>query len=455
MTMQLAQALRITRSTRAAIVGAGGKTTALFSLARQLKPPVFLTATTHLAKHQVNFADHHIEASAPSDVPDGVREELAGVILFTGGEADSKRVSGVTPPVLARLHQVADARNVPLLMEADGARGLPLKGTDHHEPPIPNLVNMVIVLAGLSGLGKPLTGDWVHRPERFAKLSGLEVGEPVSPTALERVLRSPRGGLKNVPPGSKRVVLLNQMDALEACPEADLPIARLLEDYHAVGVTALAEGQVSAVHERVGAVVLAAGEAQRYGKIKQLLPWQGEPLVRGVVSRALKAGFQPVVVVVGAEGEKVAQAVAQAPVEVVWNQDWEAGQSTSVKKGLRTLPPFTGGALFLLADQPQIPLDLMRQLRKKHAETHAPLIAPWVEGRIVNPVLFDRITFSDFKEITGDQGGRALFERYEPVLVPWADPFVALDIDTPEDYQSFLDHDSRSSGSKAENGEEF
>jgi molybdenum cofactor cytidylyltransferase len=92
----------------------------------------------------------------------------------------------------------------------------------------------------------------------------------------------------------------------------------------------------------------------------------------------------------------------------------------------------------LLADQPQIPADLIASLVETHAATLSPLVAPLVQGQRANPVLLDRITFTDLLSLSGDQGGRALFARYPVEWVPWHDAAILDDIDTPEDYQQLL-----------------
>jgi molybdenum cofactor cytidylyltransferase len=130
--------------------------------------------------------------------------------------------------------------------------------------------------------------------------------------------------------------------------------------------------------------------------------------------------------------------VAGLPVQVVNNPAWQAGQSSSVKTGLRALPAQIGATVFLLADQPQIPANLLASLVEAHAVSLSPLVAPLVQGQRANPVLFDRVTFQDFHSLSGDQGGRALFARYPVHWVPWHDPAILQDIDTPEDYQRLL-----------------
>lgn len=197
-------------------------------------------------------------------------------------------------------------------------------------------------------------------------------------------------------------------------------------------------GCVSSAPEAVAAVVLAAGESRRYGELKQLLDWNGQPFVCVVAQTALEAKLSPVIVVTGAQHARVRRAVAHLPVKVVYNPKWREGQSASLKVGLQALPPQCRASVFLLADQPQIPARLLCSLVETHASTGSPLVAPQVEGHLTSPVLFDRITFPDLETITGDRGGRALFERYPPHLIPWPESAIALDVDTPSDYRDLL-----------------
>jgi molybdenum cofactor cytidylyltransferase len=102
---------------------------------------------------------------------------------------------------------------------------------------------------------------------------------------------------------------------------------------------------------------------------------------------------------------------------------------------LRALPDTIGSAVFLLADQPQIPIELVKALNEQHARSLSPIIAPLIDDRRGNPVLFDRVTFADLLSLTGDVGGRAVFAKHPITYVPWHDANVLLDVDTPEDYQ--------------------
>lgn len=433
----LQAALRISEPVCLAIVGAGGKTSALFRLGRELAATygtALLTTTTHLGAWQVALADHHIILERRSDLEECLREPTAGVVLLTGA-AQGERYTGLTGDMLLWLYEIHRTRALPLLIEADGARQRPLKAPAEHEPVIPDFCAAVLVVAGMGGLeGRPsLDSKRVHRPEHFARLSGLALGAPLTPEAVIRVLAHPYGALKGIPPQARRLLLLNQADTFERQAIAGRLAQALQETYAVIVIASLQQGRIFSVWEKVAGVVLAAGSGARFGQVKQLLEWRGAPLVRHVSETALAAGLSPVVVVTGAAGERVAAAVADLPVQVVYNPAWASGQSTSLRAGLQALPPECGAAIFLLADQPQVPVTLLRALVEQHRRERAPVLAPSVRGQRATPVLFDRITFPALMALQGDTGGRAIFRQFAPAYLPWHDEGLLLDIDTPAD----------------------
>ena len=438
--MELKYGLRLSPDSKIALVGSGGKTTALFQLAREYESAVLAAAAAHMAPEQLAYADRHYQIQDRSEIP-AFRPEFQGqTLLFTGAPtASEERVQGLTQDVLEGLWIRAEEHQLPLLVEADGARRMPLKAPADLEPPIPPFVDTVIVVAGLSGLGRPLQEGVVHRPDLFGKIAGLLPGETIHMRHLERVLLSPQGSLKNIPPRARKILLLNQADAVNSLSGLDPLLRAVLDIYQAVGITSLGvKRRVYAVHEPLAGIVLAAGGSRRYGESKQLLLWHGEPFVRQAAKTALEAGLDPVIVVTGAEEQRVRKAVSDLDVRCVHNPDWERGQSRSVRTGVRALPAQVGGAAFLLADQPQIPAALVSRLMTAHAQSHAPIIVTRVDDQRANPVLFDRALFQDLKSLEGDVGGRALFDRYKLVYVPWEDPQIKFDVDTPEDYQRLI-----------------
>ncbi len=436
--MDLSRAFRLKHPTRLALVGAGGKTTALFQLARELPPPVWVSATTHLAAEQLKLADTHIEATRRIDLVDFDSSEHTGVILFTGPIEEDQRTKGLNPELINTLHALADENKVDLFVEADGSRQLPAKAPADHEPAIPPWVEQVVVVAGLSVLGQPLDDQHVHRPERFSEITGYPLGKPLSSEALVRELTSPKGGLKGVPPYARLSVLLNQADTSELTDKAEEIAPYLLPFYQSVVIASLRNGVVLQVQERIAGIILAAGESKRLGSPKQLLDWMGEPFIRHVARTALEAGLSPVVVVTGSSAGDVSYALHGMPVVEVYNPDWASGQASSIKAGIEALPDRCGGAIFFLSDQPQVTTEVIYALEKAHSHNLSEITAPDINGRRGNPVLFDKKVFQDLKNLEGDVGGRALFSKYPVELIPWADSKLLFDVDTLEDYQRFL-----------------
>ena len=441
--MNIADALRLDHTTRLALVGAGGKTSALFAAANALHQrnqstcPILLSTTTHLAIEQCSQAGFHFKIQTAQEVAEYASEINSGILLFTGGQSTDGRIIGPDPQALKAIYDLAEAKGWPLLIEADGSRMHPLKAPADHEPDIPQWVSHVVVCAGLSGLGQPLDANSTHRPDIYAQLSGLTIGSPITSQAVVQFLLHPAGGLKSIPGHARRSVLLNQADTPEAQAIARRMAEQLLKNYDSVVVSSLVSSQglpiIYASFEMTAGIILAAGSASRFGQPKQLIEWQEETFIHRVARTALEARLNPVLVVTGAYAERVEQALADLPVQIVFNPNWEAGQGTSVAAGIQALPSKAGSAVFLLADQPHTPPELIASLLETHALDGDPIVGPLFDDQRGNPVLFDRITFPDLSRLRGELGGKSIFSRYKVRWLPWHDASANLDIDTPAD----------------------
>lgn len=447
--MNLAQALRLENSSRLALVGAGGKTSALFAAARALSQrksrisPILLTTTTHLAIEQCQFANYHFKIQSAEEVLGYANEIKAGIVLFTGTSIKDGRIVGPDKQAITAIFNLAESHTWPLLVEADGSRLHPLKAPAEHEPAIPEWANHVLVCAGLSGLGKPLNDQFVHRPDIYAQLSETEYDSPMTAESIVKVLKHPAGGLKSIPTGARRSVLLNQADTLDKQATARRMAEQLLDVYDCVIISKLdppdGKPAIFARVERTAGIILAAGSASRLGQPKQLLEWRGETFIHRVARTAMQAGLDPIYVVTGAYAEQVEAALQDLPVHFVFNQNWETGQGTSVAAGIQALPSRIGAAVFLLADQPWTPPGLISAFVETHAGEDYPIIGPLFDGQRGNPVLFDRKTFNDLSQLRGEEGGRSIFSRYLVHWLPWHDALAGLDIDTPADLERLSD----------------
>ncbi|MGH3443502.1 MAG: nucleotidyltransferase family protein [Nitriliruptorales bacterium] len=192
---------------------------------------------------------------------------------------------------------------------------------------------------------------------------------------------------------------------------------------------------MTAAADRVAAVVLAGGEATRFGSTKQLAELRGSPLVAHVVRAALDAGLGEVVVVVGHEGGDVAAAVPpEQHVRVVGNPDHEEGIASSLRAGLRALGPEVACAVVLLADEPGLAPDAVRAVIAGWRESRLPIVRARYGDRPGHPVALDRSVWDRALALRGDAGVREII-RTQPELVHEAmiDARAPVDVDRPED----------------------
>ena len=184
---------------------------------------------------------------------------------------------------------------------------------------------------------------------------------------------------------------------------------------------------------QVAGIVLAAGGSSRFGSPKQLLPWRGTSVLDSVINTAFETGLAPVIVVIGAYADQIEPVLPQECV-VVRNDAWSEGQSTSIRIGLAQLSKDIDGVLILLGDQPQVNPHFCSSIVQKGLEC-GKITIPYVNDRRANPVFFPKQTFTRLGQVAGDQGGRAIFSEFQVEHLPWLDDCMALDIDTPEDYE--------------------
>ncbi|HEY7294845.1 MAG TPA: selenium cofactor biosynthesis protein YqeC [Dehalococcoidia bacterium] len=213
--MDLTEALALGPRQRVAIVGGGGKTTILFRLAAEAVAAgrtAVVGGTTRFTPPRQGTMPPIVTVTEEDDPRATVAAALRAVPVatITTGRGDKGRwlpISGAQADALAELSQL-DL----LALEADGSRNRPFKAPGEGEPVIPPSTTLVLAVAGLDAVGRPLTDEWVHRPERVAALSGLTPGETITPEAVARVLLHPEGGRKGVPPGARWLPVLNKAE---------------------------------------------------------------------------------------------------------------------------------------------------------------------------------------------------------------------------------------------------
>lgn len=194
----------------------------------------------------------------------------------------------------------------------------------------------------------------------------------------------------------------------------------------------------------IAAVVLAAGGSRRLGQPKQLLQIEGESLLHRSARFALEAGCSPVFVVLGCEAARMAQELADLPVQVLVNEDWADGMGSSLRFGVHAalrLRPKVDALLAMVCDQPRLSAAHLRRLQAAHGESGGqPITASEYRGKAGVPALFARAIFAEMLALAGDEGAREILRRDlgRVRCVSW--PEGAVDVDRPEDLAELNRH---------------
>lgn len=211
--MHLADALGLGASAVVALVGAGGKKTAMGQLTAEG------TSDGYAAGYTTTTA-----MPPPPDLP----------MIFTGTAEWRSDLTTQEPPVAFARESVADPERVErkvrgfepevvdwiadsglfdwLLVKADGARKREFKAPCSGEPVIPSTATHVVPVASVAAVGETLATDVVHRPERVAAITALDVGDTITAAAVGTVLTHPDGGLRNTTSEATVIPLVNKAD---------------------------------------------------------------------------------------------------------------------------------------------------------------------------------------------------------------------------------------------------
>ena len=225
MTM-LIRALGLERAGLISLCGAGGKTTLMFSLAREFVAAgerVLVTTTTKIARDEADgwpsFAaatQEQVLENARRLLPEAGR--AGAVIAYSGVGGDGYRLVGFAPEVVDAIARSTEIDRI--LVEADGSARKPLKAPAAHEPVVPSATDALVIVAGLNGLGAPLLEENLFRAEIWARLSGLALGSPITAESLAQCVAHADGLARGCPANASRMLFLNRADTPERRAEA-------------------------------------------------------------------------------------------------------------------------------------------------------------------------------------------------------------------------------------------
>ncbi|MEA2021078.1 MAG: selenium cofactor biosynthesis protein YqeC [Candidatus Caldatribacteriota bacterium] len=221
--MLISEALDLKEKAFISLVGAGGKSTIFFLLARELskkKKRIILTTTTHMFTRQLNpfiTIKNLIETDDEKIMEDNIKkyfhQNKNGEIVLVHHrikEKEGEKISGPSPDCLSQWWNSGLADY--FIVEADGARGRPIKASASHEPVICESTTDLIGVIGIDALGLPLDEKNVFRPHLFSKLTGTKIREKITLDAMTALICHPQGLFKSVPSHSRCYLFINKVN---------------------------------------------------------------------------------------------------------------------------------------------------------------------------------------------------------------------------------------------------
>lgn len=186
----------------------------------------------------------------------------------------------------------------------------------------------------------------------------------------------------------------------------------------------------------ISAILLAAGESNRMGQPKQLLPFGQSTIVERTIDNLLNSAVSETIVVLGYRDEEIRKTIAGKPVKLVINPDYQQGMSTSIIAGLKQVDKRARAVLIALSDQPFVDSQTITSLVEAFIANKRGIIIPVYQGRRGNPVIFAIEYKGELLNLKGDVGGREIIKLHpdEVLEVAVNCEGVLLDIDTMENY---------------------
>ena len=189
------------------------------------------------------------------------------------------------------------------------------------------------------------------------------------------------------------------------------------------------------------AIILAAGEADRMGKLKQLLPWKDKTILETVIDNVLASQDidDEIRVVLGAEADRVKRKIGyydDPRLRIKENPDFSRGMSSRLKVGVEDLSKETKYLVIFLGDQPLITPDIFDNIIVEFEKTDSEIMLPVYDEKPGHPVLISTKYLPEIKKLDGPMGLKPFIEAHQDLVkyYPIDDEKVIVDLDYYDDY---------------------
>lgn len=193
------------------------------------------------------------------------------------------------------------------------------------------------------------------------------------------------------------------------------------------------------MNKEVAIILLAAGPSSRMGQSKQQLLIEGKSLLIHSTGIAIKSEAGKVTVVLGSDEKAHREILKDLSANVIFNSRWQTGMGSSLKAGLKhviTNNPKTDAVIVMVCDQPLLKVNHINSLIQKYKKTNALLVASAYATTNGVPALFNHQLFDEILNLSDEHGAKKIIQKHQVETVDF--PEGATDLDTPEDYKTFL-----------------
>ena len=190
-----------------------------------------------------------------------------------------------------------------------------------------------------------------------------------------------------------------------------------------------------------GVIILAAGSSSRLGQPKQNLIYREKTLLQHAIDEARSSNADVVLVVLGANEDRIASTLNSAEINIISNRDWQEGMSSSIRCGMNFLAEKhqeITQVIIMLCDQPFVDADILNKLIEERENSGKDIVACQYDDTLGTPALFTRSCFSGLQGLATGQGAKKLILENTGRVAVVHFPGGAKDIDTYQDYQSLI-----------------
>lgn len=403
-------------------IGAGGKTSAIkesASILAGIGYRVLITTTTKISIEE--FSGYGVKFNRSVDVNNidsGISLQVSGTI--------GEKYQGYKKVDIEQINYIPI--DVVVLVEADGSRGLPFKVPYEHEPVVPLNTKKTFLLFSAKILGEKIKEDNTYNIEGVKAILNQNdmyyTNENIIKLLNEGWLKD--SGYRNLK------IIINQGDTLKN----DFMAKDLIKQLHrnfGIGayLVSIKNREIYQVFDdRIGVLILAAGEGRRMGSIKQLMDFGGSNFLEETIKK-YSAYCQDIIVTLGFHKEVIRDKIKELGFVYQEIEGYQEGMSASFREA-RTFD----ADYFMVTpcDLPLIEDYTIESLLKAYRENEGKIIVPRFMGKKGHPVVFPISLQSSFKHIKGDIGARDIIKEKGCLYLDLDDPGIIADIDTLNEY---------------------